>query len=207
MGRQSVHIGNPGGQHPGQASPERAEKKGMDSPSAPPGETILIVDDDLEVLALAADILREAGYAVLSTEDPREALQLARNSTEPLHLLLTDVRMPLMSGGQLAEELRSIRPDVKVLFMSGYWESLEDYQIRLAPGEPFLDKPFTIAALEGTVRAALVYRPPLAKAGCPVTPTIRPNARDSPRELAADRQGLQQFTTPRHRQLLFGSRG
>ena len=50
-----------------------------------------------------------------------------------------------------------------MLFMSGYWESLEDYRIRLAPGEPFLDKPFTIAALKDAVRAALVYRAPSPK--------------------------------------------
>ncbi len=68
--------------------------------------------------------------------------------------------MPLMSGRQLAEELRAIRSEVKVLFMSASWESLEDYRIRLAAGEPFLDKPFTIAALEGAVRAALVNRAP-----------------------------------------------
>ncbi len=112
---------------------------------------------------MAADILRAAGYAVLSTEDPREALHLARTRAEPLHLLLTDVRMPLMGGWQLAEELRTVRSEVKVLFMSAYWESLEDYRIRLAPGEPFLDKPFTIAALKDAVRAALVYRAPSPK--------------------------------------------
>ena len=90
----------------------------MAASSSKPTETILLVDDNLEVLALAADILRASGYAVLSTRDPREALRIARTRGGPLHLLLTDVVMPLMSGRQLAEELRGIRSEVKVLFMS-----------------------------------------------------------------------------------------
>lgn len=118
----------------------------MAAPSSKPAETILLVDDDPEVLSLAADILRAAGYAVLSTGDPREALRIASTRAEPLHLLLTDVVMPLMSGRQLAEELRAIRSEVKVLFMSAYSiETVEDYLILLAPGEPFVVKPFTMA--------------------------------------------------------------
>ena len=98
---------------------------------------------------------------VLTTEDPRAALRLARTSPEPIDLLLTDVVMPLMNGLELAEEFRGIRPEAKVLFMSAYsTESVEDYRIRLAPGEPFLAKPFTMTELESKVRAALVYRPP-----------------------------------------------
>jgi DNA-binding NtrC family response regulator len=136
----------------------------MATPAAAPRETILVVDDDPEVLALAADLLGVAGYKVISTGDPCEALRFARTRSEPIHLLLTDVLMPFMSGSKLAEELRSIHPEVKVLFMSGHWESLEDYRVRLAPGEPFLDKPFTITKLEATIREALVYRAPTARA-------------------------------------------
>jgi two-component system cell cycle sensor histidine kinase/response regulator CckA len=138
----------------------------MATSSSKPAETILLVDDDPEVLALAADILRASGYAVLSTRDPREALRIARTHAEPLHLLLTDVVMPLMSGRQLAEELRSIRPEVKVLFMSAYSiETVEDYLILLAPGEPFVVKPFTMAELKSKVRAALEYRSPFSRPG------------------------------------------
>jgi CheY-like chemotaxis protein len=71
--------------------------------------------------------------------------------------------MPLIGGRQLADEFRSIRPNVKVLFMSGYWESLEDYEVWLAPGEPFLDKPFTVPGLEQAVRLALDYTPPVPR--------------------------------------------
>ena len=134
----------------------------MAAPSSKPAETILLVDDDPEVLSLAADILRAAGYAVLSTRDPREALRISRAG--PLHLLLTDVVMPLMSGRQLAEELRSIRPEVKVLFMSAYSiETVKDYLILLAPEEPFLVKPFTMIELKSKVRAALEYHSPFSQ--------------------------------------------
>jgi DNA-binding response OmpR family regulator len=136
----------------------------MAAPSSKPAETILLVDDDPEVLSLAADILRAAGYAVLSTGDPREALRIARIRAGPLHLLLTDVVMPLISGRQLAEDLRAIRSEVKVLFMSAYsLETVEDYLILLAPGEPFVVKPFTMAELKSKVRAALEYRSPFSR--------------------------------------------
>jgi two-component system, cell cycle sensor histidine kinase and response regulator CckA len=136
----------------------------MAASSSKPAETILLVDDDPEVLSLAADILRAAGYAVLSTRDSREALRIARTRAGPLHLLLTDVVMPLMSGRQLAEELRSIRPEVKVLFMSAYSiETVKDYLILLAPREPFVVKPFTTVELKSKVRAALEYRSPFSR--------------------------------------------
>jgi len=144
--------------------PTDQTREGMTTPSSKPAETILLVDDDREVLSLAADILRAAGYVVLSTRDPHEALRIARSRAEPLHLLLTDIVMPLMSGRQLAEELRGIRADVKVLFMSAYSiETVEDYLILLAPGEPFVVKPFTMAELKSKVRAALVYRSPFSR--------------------------------------------
>jgi two-component system cell cycle sensor histidine kinase/response regulator CckA len=123
-----------------------------------PAETILVVDDDPEVLSLAVDILRLAGYTVRGTADPSQALRLARNHVEPLDLLLTDVVMPLMNGLQLAAEVRAIRPEAKVLLMSAYrTEEIDNYRIREAPGGLFLDKPFTVVALQRTVRAALDY--------------------------------------------------
>lgn len=135
----------------------------MANPSPRPAETILVVDDDPEVLSVAADILQMARYSVLSTADPREALRLARTHAEPIHLLLTDVVMPLMSGLQLAVEVQAIRPEVKILLMSAYrTKEIEDFRIRLAPGAPFVDKPFTVAALLLAVRAALGSPPRLS---------------------------------------------
>ncbi len=130
----------------------------MASPPPKPAETILVVDDDREVLSLAVDLLRSAGYTVVGTADPSQALQLARTHAQPLDLLLTDVVMPLKSGLQLASDVRAIQPEVKVLLMSAYrTQEIDDYRIREAPGGPFLDKPFTVVALERTVRAALDY--------------------------------------------------
>jgi two-component system cell cycle sensor histidine kinase/response regulator CckA len=124
-----------------------------------PAETILVVDDDPEVLSLAVDILQRASYTVLGTTDPRQALQLARNHGGPLDLLLTDVVMPLMSGLQLAKEVQAVRPEVKVLLMSAHHtQEIHDYRNREAPGGLFLDKPFTVVALQRTVRAALDYQ-------------------------------------------------
>ena len=127
-------------------------------------ETILVVDDDPEVLSLAVDVLQRAGYTVLGTGDPRHALRLVRSHGEPLHLVLTDVVMPLMNGLQLAAEVRAIRPKIKILLMSAYRiKEIEEYQAQLAPEEPFLDKPFTIPALELAVRKALDYTAPVPR--------------------------------------------
>jgi len=129
--------------------------------SPPPSETILVVDDELQVLSFVAELLQGQGYLVVSTWDPDEALRLARAHIGPLHLLLTDLVMPAMTGQELAEEVRASHPEVKTLFMSAYsLATAEDYKVRLAPGEPYLTKPFSIDELLRMVRVALEYRPP-----------------------------------------------
>jgi CheY-like chemotaxis protein len=125
-------------------------------------ETILVIDDEPEVLSLAEDMLRGLGYTVLATGDPQAALQFARTHPDPIHLLLTDVVMPQMAGSTLSEEFRILRPGARVLFMSGY-ETVEAYGVRLAPGEPVLHKPFKRNHLEQIVRAALLYHLPGAR--------------------------------------------
>jgi len=127
-------------------------------------ETILVVDDEPEVLSTIGDALEAEGYKVLKTLDPFEALRLARTSSETIQLLLTDVVMPLMNGVKLADELRSIRPGVKVLFMSAYTtEQVGDYGVGLVPGVPLLVKPFGLAELSSKVRAVLDYRSPFER--------------------------------------------
>jgi DNA-binding response OmpR family regulator len=127
-------------------------------------ETILIVDDEPEVRAVAVDMLQAKGYRTLDTGDPMRALHIARTETEPIHLLLSDVVMPLMNGRELAEQVRVIRPAIKILFMSAYsTETVEDYGIRIAPGQPFVVKPFTMEELAAKVRAILDYRSPFGK--------------------------------------------
>jgi len=118
------------------------------SPTDTSTETILVVDDDSEVLSVAEDMLRSMRYSVIGTMDPYVALRFARTHPNAIHLLLTDVVMPLMGGAQLAAECHAIRPDAKVLFMSAYSvESVETYRVQLAPGKPFLSKPFTMDEL------------------------------------------------------------
>jgi CheY-like chemotaxis protein len=127
-------------------------------------ETVLIVDDEPEVRAVARDMLKAKGYNTLDTGDPTLALRIARTESQAIHLLLTDVVMPLMNGRELADQMRTIRPTIKVLYMSAYsTETIEDYGIRLAPGEPFVMKPFTIDSLTSSVRTVLDYRSPFGK--------------------------------------------
>ena len=130
----------------------------------PATETILVVDDDAEMLSFVGDALRMYGYTVLQTTDPREALRWAREHSGPIHLLVSDVVMPLMHGRDLAAELRAIRPGLKVMFMSGASPSeVADHGIGLTFGQPYLVKPFSIAALTNKVRAALDYRSSFSK--------------------------------------------
>lgn len=130
----------------------------------PGTETILVVDDDPDMLSFVADALRMQGYTVLATIDPREALRWARTHSGPIPLLVSDVVMPLMHGRELAEQLRAILPGIKVMFMSGASPAeVADHGIGLAFGQPYLAKPFTISALTNKVRAALDYRSPFSK--------------------------------------------
>jgi two-component system, cell cycle sensor histidine kinase and response regulator CckA len=136
----------------------------MAAPTSKPAETILVVDDDPNVLSLAVDILETARYTVLSTTDSRHALRLVRTHAKPIHLLLTDVTMPLMNGLQLAAEVQALRPEVKIVFMSAYrTKEIDDYEMRLGLQGLFLDKPFTVVALTGAVRSLLDGRAPVPR--------------------------------------------
>ncbi len=113
-------------------------------------ETILVVDDEDAVRSLVRDILEPRGYSVLDTGDPRQALRIAREHPTEIHLFLLDVIMPLMKGTELALKIESIRPQVRILFMSAYMLSEVT-----ATGRPFLAKPFSLNGLVTKVRAVL----------------------------------------------------
>jgi CheY-like chemotaxis protein len=118
-------------------------------------ETILLVEDDAMVRALAAEALRIKGYHVLEAKDGREALTKVQQHGDSINLLITDVVMPRMTGRELAERLGAAQPDMRVLFMSGYPGSLGGHEGFPETGVDLLEKPFTPLALVGRVRKAL----------------------------------------------------
>ncbi|MBI4409314.1 MAG: PAS domain S-box protein, partial [Gemmatimonadetes bacterium] len=117
-------------------------------------ETILLVEDEGPVRALARRILQRAGYSVLEAGDPEEALQLFEQNGTTVGLVITDVIMPRMSGLKLAERITAARP-VRVIFMSGYSEDAISNQGVLQPNAVLLEKPFTPDALLRAARDAL----------------------------------------------------
>jgi len=104
-------------------------------------ETILIAEDESAVRDLASEFLRSAGYTVLVAQDGTEALSIAKKSGK-IHVLLTDVVMPGMRGPELAEKLKSLRPEIKVVYMSGYLDFAEK-DGEFLDGSAFLQKPYS----------------------------------------------------------------
>lgn len=111
-------------------------------------ETIVVVDDEPDIRVVVRQILQNQGYTVLDTGDPHQALRWA--GQQAVHLLLTDVIMPLMKGTELAQRFQSVSPWTKVLLMSAYKVA----EITASP-HPFIAKPFTPAALAERVRQLL----------------------------------------------------
>jgi two-component system cell cycle sensor histidine kinase/response regulator CckA len=119
------------------------------------GETLLLVEDDEQLRSLLALVLQQAGYTVLETASPQEALTYASNSDHRIDLLITDVVMPQMRGPMLAARITEARPAVKVLFLSGYTGKALTAADDLNPQAPFLEKPFARQALLTKVRELL----------------------------------------------------
>nr|MBA2556331.1 PAS domain S-box protein [Chloroflexota bacterium] len=129
----------------------------VEQPAAPLGgsETILLTEDDPAVRALAHQVLLRKGYNVIEAPAPSQAILVAERFTGRIHLLLTDVVMPEMGGPELARRLISRRPEMKVLFMSGYTEDAIVHHGVLNSGVEFLQKPFSPDMLARRVRAVL----------------------------------------------------
>jgi CheY-like chemotaxis protein len=134
-----------------------AEQKAKGSMLFRGTETVLLVEDDEMVRDLARQVLETYGYRVLAAGGGREALKLCQSHRGDIHLLLTDVVMPDMSGRDLAERLREKCPRLKVLYMSGYTDDIIAHHGVLEPNMEFLEKPFTPEALARKVREVLGY--------------------------------------------------
>jgi two-component system, cell cycle sensor histidine kinase and response regulator CckA len=118
-------------------------------------ETVLLVEDEPSFRALARELLEMLGYTVLESEDVSHALRIAEGHAGTIHLLITDVVMPRMNGRTLAKAVQGFRPDIKVLYMSGYTDNVIIHEGILDPGTPFLQKSFTPSKLARKVREVL----------------------------------------------------
>jgi PAS domain S-box-containing protein len=118
-------------------------------------ETILLVEDEAAVRAVVREALAGQGYVVLEAFDGGQALQIAREHSGGIDLLITDMVMPRMGGSELAGKLGAARPGVKVLFMSGYADHAAVHNGTLSSGSNYLQKPFTLEALTRRVREIL----------------------------------------------------
>ena len=125
--------------------------------------TILVVDDEPEVRALVREMLELHGYKVIDTGDPVEARRLTES--QPVHLLLTDVVMPIMSGIELAKRVEAVSPTTKIVLMSGYSTTAV-----LGSGRPLVSKPFKTNDLVNTVRQVLDSKSAFRRPGPPSPP-------------------------------------
>ncbi|MBF0376674.1 MAG: PAS domain-containing protein [Desulfamplus sp.] len=118
-------------------------------------ETILLVEDEAPILTLTKMMLEKIGYKVLASSTPKEAIKLAQTYSDKIDLLITDVVMPDMNGKDLAKNILSIYPDIKVLFMSGYTANVIAHHGVLDSGVNFIQKPFSKQDLSEKIRNAL----------------------------------------------------
>jgi two-component system, cell cycle sensor histidine kinase and response regulator CckA len=126
------------------------------APLAPRGvETVLVVEDDAEVRHLACHVLRHRGYHVLEAANAQAAMRIAGEYAGHIHLLLSDVVMPGLSGKDLARQLTTTRPGIKVILMSGYVGDVLGERAGLAPGIEFVQKPISALELALKVRQVL----------------------------------------------------
>jgi signal transduction histidine kinase/CheY-like chemotaxis protein len=129
------------------------------------GETILVVEDETDILELIRTMLEQQGYRVLTAASPSEALALARRHPGPIDLLITDIVLPEMNGRDLNRHLASLFPNLKVVFMSGYTANVIAHHGVLEQGVHFIQKPFSRKDLAVKIKEALVIRETMGKSG------------------------------------------
>ncbi|MBU1564598.1 MAG: response regulator, partial [Proteobacteria bacterium] len=134
---------------------ELPQKDGDKEPSLSGQECVLLVEDEPSILKMTSMMLERLGYSVLAANTPGEAIRLAGAFDDKIHLLLTDVIMPLMNGRDLAQRLLASQPEMKCLFMSGYTADVISQHGVLDDGMFFIQKPFSKTELAAKVRQAL----------------------------------------------------
>jgi signal transduction histidine kinase/ActR/RegA family two-component response regulator len=136
-------------------SAERLKVETKDNKLQTGTETVLLVEDEDMVRNMTREILQESGYQVLTAKHGHDALSIAEQHSGPIHLMLSDVVMPQMSGRELAAYLAPLRQDMRVLYMSGYTDDAIVHHGVLDEGMAFIEKPFTPNALARKVREIL----------------------------------------------------
>ncbi|MBF0235968.1 MAG: response regulator, partial [Desulfamplus sp.] len=135
--------------------PEKESESDEQTTDIRGNKTILVVEDEEAILELCEDVLKQFGYKVLSANTPLKAIEIVNHYNAPIDLLLTDVVMPEMNGKELREQIEQLKPDIKVLFMSGYTADVIMNRGILGKDIQFLQKPFLINSLVSKVKDAL----------------------------------------------------
>jgi PAS domain S-box-containing protein len=172
----------------------------VEQQKAEPGtETILLVEDEANLRYLARQYLEKQGYKVIEAADGAVAMQIAVAHEKMIHLLLTDVIMPGMNGRELAQRISEIRPNVKILYMSGYTENVIGHNGMLDAGVRLLQKPFNLRDLRSKVREVLDATSPEAAMS---TQFAKPSQAAQSREIPSTRAQRFQLHLPlRYRRL------
>src|SRR5271170_7566953 len=150
-------------------SPEQVAAPAESAAAEPGTETILLVEDEANLRYLARQFLEKQGYRVIEAADGAVAMQIAVAHEGTIHLLLTDVIMPGMNGRELAQRISEIRPNVKILYMSGYTENVIGRNGTLDAGVRLLQKPFSLHNLKNKVREVLDTIPQEVAMSAPTT--------------------------------------
>lgn len=124
-------------------------------------ETILVVEDQKEVLEMAGESLRYYGYKVLEARNAGSALLICEQQGDNIDIMLTDVKMDLMDGTQLAGRVKTLYPEIRILFMSGYAENIDENDQLVDPDVNFIQKPFVLKKLLSMIRSAMEAPAPI----------------------------------------------
>jgi CheY-like chemotaxis protein len=137
------------------SEPTHPNTQSSPAPEAKVTETVLVVEDEDEIRDMVREYLERKGYTVVAAHNGSEALQVAQRYKGTIHLLLTDVVMPQLGGHELAQQIKGMRPRIKILFTSGYPEHAGSNEKAADPSAVILQKPYPLNTLAGRIRQML----------------------------------------------------